>query len=222
MEARVASTTHPLMIVAAIAVTLFSLVGIGAVLGWIPTSTGSQSGATPSVPAPLAQAPGRPEAGAPAAERAKAKPAPRHERPRTARNGPPPQLAEAAIPPPPPPSAAPVRIICSECGVIESVREITKEGQGSGVGAVGGAVLGGVLGHQVGGGRGRDLATVLGALGGGLAGNQVEKNAKTATEYRITVRFEDGTTRLFPSATPPTWRPGDKVKVLNGVIQANG
>ena len=227
MEAQAAKSAHPLVIVAAIAVTLFSLVGIGAVLGWIPTSTGNQSGATSSVPAPLAQAPGQPEAGAPAAERARptpkpvAKTAPRHESARTARNEPPAQFAEAAIPPPPPPSAAPLRIICRECGVIESVREITKAGEASGAGAVGGAVLGGVVGHQVGGGRGRDIATVLGAIGGGLAGNQVEKNAKTTTEYRITVRFEDGTTRLFPSATPPTWRPGDKVKVINGVIQAN-
>ena len=41
MEAQSARQTHPLMIIAAIAITLFSLVGIGAVLGWIPTSVGT-------------------------------------------------------------------------------------------------------------------------------------------------------------------------------------
>ena len=52
MEAQAVRTTHPLIIIAAITVTLFSLVGIGAVLGWIPTSVGGNTGA-----APVAQAP---------------------------------------------------------------------------------------------------------------------------------------------------------------------
>ena len=80
-------------------------------------------------------------------------------------------------------------------------------------------MVGGVIGHQVGGGRGRNVATVLGALGGGLAGNQIEKNAKKAVEYQIIIRYEDGSKGLFTQATPPTWRSGDKVKVINGMIQ---
>jgi outer membrane lipoprotein SlyB len=106
--------------------------------------------------------------------------------------------------------------------VIETISEIKKEGQGSGAGAVGGGVIGGVLGHQVGRGSGKDLATVLGAVGGAFAGNAIEKKAKTSSEYRIVVRFEDGSTRTYPSATVPTWRIGEKVKVINGVIQASG
>jgi uncharacterized protein YcfJ len=43
-------------------------------------------------------------------------------------------------------------------------------------GGVGGALLGGILGHQIGGGSGRDVATVLGALGGAVVGSQVGKN----------------------------------------------
>ncbi len=220
MEAQAVRPTHPLMIIAAIAVTLFSLVGIGAMLGWIPTTTGGQSGAPSPAPAAVALAPAQPETNTPVAEQAKPAPKPVKKTASKHENVPTPAVQVAAmIPPPPPPPAA--VIICNDCGVIESVREIKKEGQGSGAGAVGGAVLGGVVGHQTGGGRGRDVMTVLGALGGAMAGNQVEKNAKTTTEYRIAVRFEDGTTRLYPSATPPTWRIGDKVKVVNGVIQAN-
>ena len=40
-------------------------------------------------------------------------------------------------------------------------------------GALAGAVIGGVLGHQVGGGSGRDLATVGGAVAGAAVGAQV-------------------------------------------------
>ena len=47
--------------------------------------------------------------------------------------------------------------------------------QSSGVnvpGAVIGAALGGILGHQVGGGRGKDIATVAGVVGGAALGSQ--------------------------------------------------
>jgi uncharacterized protein YcfJ len=37
-----------------------------------------------------------------------------------------------------------------------------------------GAVVGGLVGHQIGGGKGKTLATVAGAVGGGYAGNRIE------------------------------------------------
>ncbi len=40
------------------------------------------------------------------------------------------------------------------------------------VGTAIGAVAGGVVGNQVGGGKGKDLATIGGAIGGGYLGNQ--------------------------------------------------
>jgi outer membrane lipoprotein SlyB len=209
MEAQAARQTHPLIIIAAIAITLFSLVGIGAVLGWIPTSVGTPSATTPPVAQAPEQAAAQPEEAKPAEPKPAVKPRPRP----VVRSEPP--RAVAVVPPPPPIVAA----ICRECAVIEEVREVEKAGQASGAGAVGGAVVGGVIGHQVGGGRGKDVATILGALGGGLAGNQIEKNAKKTVEYQIVVRYEDGTKGLFTQATPPSWRSGDKVKVINGVIQ---
>ena len=39
-----------------------------------------------------------------------------------------------------------------------------------------GAVAGGLLGHQVGGGKGKTLATVGGAVAGGYVGNRVQRN----------------------------------------------
>jgi uncharacterized protein YcfJ len=52
-----------------------------------------------------------------------------------------------------------------------------------------GAVAGGLLGHQVGGGKGKTLATVGGAVAGGYAGKKVQehhqdKNAGTHIERR--------------------------------------
>jgi len=196
------------MIIAAIAITLFSLVGIGAVLGWIPTSVGTPGAAT----TPVAQVPEQPAAQPEEAKPVEPKPA---VKPRPVVRSEPPHVAARAAVPPPPVVAA----ICRECAVIEEVREVEKTGQASGAGAVGGAVVGGVLGHQMGGGRGKDVATVLGALGGGLAGNAIEKNAKKTVEYQIIIRYEDGTKGLFTQATPPSWRSGDKVKIIDGVIQ---
>ena len=42
-----------------------------------------------------------------------------------------------------------------------------------------GAVAGGVLGNQVGGGKGRTLATVAGAVGGGYAGKKIQENQQS-------------------------------------------
>src|SRR4029077_12597093 len=133
--------THPLVIVAAGTVSLFSVVGIGAVMGWIPTSVGNQNNAV------VAQAPEQP-----AAQPEAPKPIEHHVQPKPVAKSETPRRAEqvAAVPPPPPPAPAVVAAICRECAVIEDVRVVEKAGQASGVGAVGGAVLGGILGHQVG------------------------------------------------------------------------
>ena len=109
---------------------------------------------------------------------------------------------------------------CQFCGVIESTREITVKGDADGLGAVGGAVVGGVLGHQVGGGSGKDIATVVGAVGGAYAGHEIEKNVKSGKRYETTVRFDEGGRRVFTTAQPSQWRQGDRVKVTNNTIVA--
>lgn len=121
----------------------------------------------------------------------------------------------------PVPAAVATAVKCSECGVVESVREIESKGEGSGAGAVGGAVVGGVLGHQVGSGTTKKVMTAVGAVGGAVAGNEIEKRVKSTKSYEVTVRFDDGSSRMISEANVPTWRAGDKVKVINGVIQSN-
>ena len=55
-------------------------------------------------------------------------------------------------------------------------RTVTRQDNGAPIGTVIGAIAGGVLGHQVGGGRGRDVATAGGAIVGGLVGNQIDRD----------------------------------------------
>ena len=118
-------------------------------------------------------------------------------------------------------SNTPAKASCPECGVIQSTREIVQPGDGGAIGIVGGAVVGGLLGNQVGGGRGKDIATVAGAVGGAVVGNEIEKRVDTTKRYETVVRFNDGTSRVFTETKPSFWRTGDRVKVVNGAIQAN-
>ena len=55
-------------------------------------------------------------------------------------------------------------------------------------GAIAGALIGGVLGHQVGGGTGKDLATVGGAVAGGVIGSNVGRNGQTSHPGRAPLR----------------------------------
>lgn len=55
-------------------------------------------------------------------------------------------------------------------------------------GTVIGAIAGGVIGNQVGGGRGRDVATVAGAVGGGYAGKKIQQGQQNRNTYTTTER----------------------------------
>ncbi|MES2740255.1 MAG: glycine zipper 2TM domain-containing protein [Pseudomonadota bacterium] len=202
---------HPLFIAAAIAVLLFCAIGIAAIMGWLPVSNGSARGPNDgalNAADRLASAPvSAPPVPVQAPRRAEAAP---HRSPAPAREEP---IRQAAVE---------VPALCTSCGVVESVRETTTRADGSGVGAAGGAVVGGLLGHQVGGGRGRDVATVLGAIGGAVAGNQIEGHVRATSSYDVTVRMNDGSTRTLHETAEPSWHAGDRVRLVDGVLRANG
>ena len=244
METTTSKSMHPLTAIAAVSVTLFSLVGIGAITGLIPTShsqsvqlqqtkamedpaklvapaqpvaTTTVTTTTVSVPKPAQKLAARRAKPVEQTARSTEEPV------RTARDEAPVRIAQndPATRYEPAPRAEPARAACYDCGVIQSVREIEKKGEGSGLGAVAGGVAGGLLGRQTGGGRGRDVMTVLGAIGGAVAGHAVEKNVKKVKSYEIDIRFDDGTSQLITQDNPPAWRSGDKVRLVNGVISAN-
>ena len=110
------------------------------------------------------------------------------------------------------------RVVCEQCGVVQSVRPVQREAAGTGVGAVAGALLGGLVGNQFGGGDGKTVATMVGVLGGGLAGNTVEKRMKSQTLYQVTVRMEDGSTRTLEQTTLP--QVGARVTVSGNTLSA--
>ena len=233
MENTTNKSMHPLTAIAAVSVTLFSLAGIGAITGLIPTGHSQNVQVQAAKPAeePLRLAAAAQLADKPVVHQAAARPAgpvekaarPGAEPAKTVRDEAPLRVAQNDPSPryEPAPRAEPVKPLCYDCGVIESVREIEKKGEGSGLGAVAGGVAGGVLGHQTGGGRGKDVMTVLGAIGGAVAGHQIEKSVKKVKSYEVAIRFEDGTSRLITQDNPPVWRSGDKVRLVNGVITAS-
>jgi uncharacterized protein YcfJ len=52
-------------------------------------------------------------------------------------------------------------------------------------GAIAGALIGGILGHQVGGGSGKDIATVGGAVAGGVVGSNVGRYGSTTSTQDV-------------------------------------
>lgn len=109
------------------------------------------------------------------------------------------------------------RVVCADCGRVESVTPISRRAPGNGVGAVAGGVLGAVVGNQIGKGGGRTIATILGAVGGGVAGNAIENNMHTETVYRVQVRMDDGSIRSVEQAQLPAL--GSAVIVEGGSIR---
>ena len=68
--------------------------------------------------------------------------------------------------------------------------------------------------------NGRKVATVAGAIGGSLAGLEVER--RIGTSYEVRVRMEDGQVRTFPYDNQPAWQSGDRIRVVNGYLTAQG
>jgi outer membrane lipoprotein SlyB len=231
---------NPLIATAAVAVIIFSAVGVGVMTGVIPSSKSSTDALTPAeirtAPASEVKSASAPDAipanvpvRKPSAETAqKRTPGVQpHQPPQQVAMSEPAPAAVPLSPPPAPepiPAAAPVppptaaALVCAECGVIDRINVVEKKGSGGAVGVAGGAVVGGLLGHQVGSGRGNTAATVLGAVGGALAGNEVEKRVNTTKEYHVIVRMEDGNTRYFTYQSAPPYAVGERVKVINGKL----
>ena len=170
---------HPLVAVAAAAVTLFSLMGIAAISGLLPSSFGNARDATPNaMQAPALVAPDQRSADlaekvAPVAKSPVAKPAAVAKPLRTtvASNSAVQAAPAVAKAPEPVPAAAPAPVVAAA----PAQPAAPKAPQNNPIAIGVGAVVGGVLGNQVGSGDGKTLATILGAVGGGYIGNEISK-----------------------------------------------
>ncbi|KAA0998197.1 glycine zipper 2TM domain-containing protein [Paraburkholderia panacisoli] len=215
---------HPLVAGAAVAVILASATGIAAMTGILPTSRAVTAPPTQAVAAaaPVASAPvTSPQSYVEqrATQEAPAQPRVHHHRsapveqaPRYANND---TYQSQAQPAPRPVAFDP------NAGEVVAVNVVQEPEPTTGLGAVGGAVAGGLLGNQVGGGRGRVLATIAGAVGGGLAGNGIEHAVRKSTTYQVQVRMQDGSNRNFTYTTQPQVQVGERVRVSGDSLNAS-
>jgi outer membrane lipoprotein SlyB len=197
--------THPILLAAGGTVMLVCLTGTAALMGWLPTSSGAAADQAALAQPAIAAAPAKP------ALQAGIHTAPRHPVADTVVHR---QRTE--------PTRRTETPVCQDCGVVASIRELSTGGDASGLGAAGGAVVGGLLGNQVGGGHGKEAMTVAGVIGGAFAGNQIEKRTRTMHSYETTVHMNNGSTRTVAQAQRPEWHDGDRVRIVDGIVQANG
>ena len=190
--------THPMVLIAAIALTIFSVLGSAAITGLIPSAHSEKT----EMAQPSATNGGESSTAASANRQIK-----NVHRNDSFKNPVEPSAANSGK------AAA-----CSNCGVIVSIRTVEHEGEGSGLGMIAGGIAGGVLGNQVGKGDGNTLMTVLGAGGGAYAGHTIEKKVKTKTVYVIKVHMADDSYRTVTQYTRPDHAVGDHVKVSSSQL----
>jgi outer membrane lipoprotein SlyB len=238
MQEAVTKRLHPLLTAAAISVTVFSAVGVGAMTGLLPISHSTTAQPTPELvsKAPDTVVPTPPIGPAAVKEAAEMPPAatvstpvhkPAKKHIAVARASVPEPVAQTPqyFPPPsaqapaPAPVEAPKPVAPGILGVVESVKEISQPAEKSnGVGPIAGGIAGALLGHQVGQGTGRTIATVLGAAGGALGGKEIEKNVRATKHWEVVVRLDDGSYRTLKSDVAPYWHGGERVRLLDGKL----
>ena len=194
---------HPLLIVAAVSLTVFSAIGIAALTGVLPHSRGaSEPAVAPEVQKPVEHAVTMPTPVA----KPKPRPVVRHTAPVT-------PIAQAPAVEPVKPAPLP-----GVMGVVDSVKEVELKGENPIAGPIIGGIAGAVLGHQFGEGRGKTVATAAGAGAGILGGKVIEQKVRATKHWDTTVRLDDGSTQTIKSDAQPSFHAGERVRVVDGLI----
>ena len=215
--------THPILIIAAVSVILLSAAGVGAIMGWIPTSASKTSEQVAALPADktadkTTENLTKPDTPAATEKTSTAKTAdkvPTHTH--TAEKHP----QKIAHNDNYNENTSKPAATCYSCGVVSSINAIEQPGEGTGLGAIAGGVAGALIGSQIGQGNGTTVATIAGAAGGAYAGNQVEKSVKKTKHVEINIRMDDGTYKTYKQLNDAGLMVGDKVKIVDGKIIRN-
>ncbi|MYN14089.1 glycine zipper 2TM domain-containing protein [Pusillimonas sp. TS35] len=102
-------------------------------------------------------------------------------------------------------------------GTVESVRPVTiQNDKPSGFGGLAGGALGGVAGSYIGSGRGSVLGAIGGSVLGAVAGNAVENRTGQRQGLEITVRLDNGETRVVAQEADVQIAPGQRVRLVSG------
>jgi outer membrane lipoprotein SlyB len=102
-------------------------------------------------------------------------------------------------------------------GTIVAIRPVQIQADsrtGNLLGGGGGAIIGGLLGRQVGGGSGRDLATVAGALGGAMAGTAAEDASNRIAAWEMEVRTDSGEDVVVVQRADRQFQAGQRVRLI--------
>lgn len=98
---------------------------------------------------------------------------------------------------------------------VESVRDVTVEGESGAVGAATGAIVLGTAGASVGGKREQVAVGTLAAVLGGVIGHAIERNATREVAQEIIVRLANGERRAVVQAKgAEAFRAGDAVTLV--------
>lgn len=117
-----------------------------------------------------------------------------------------------------PAKTADAKALCDDCAKVLAVNVIEKEGEGGALGIIAGGAAGALLGNQVGGGTGKDIATVVGAVGGAYAGKTIEGQMKSRKVWSVTVQNPFGIKKNFRFDQNPGFAVGDTVKYAGDTI----
>lgn len=102
-------------------------------------------------------------------------------------------------------------------GTIVAIRPVQIQADsrtGNLLGGGGGAIIGGLLGRQVGGGSGRDLATIAGALGGAMAGTAAEDASNRITAWEMEIRTDSGEDVVVVQRADRQFEAGQRVRLI--------
>lgn len=107
---------------------------------------------------------------------------------------------------------------CADCARVTAVTRVDKAGEANAVGMIAGGVAGAMLGRQVGGGFGKDLATIAGAAGGAYAGKKIQENMNTTQVWQVSVTDSHGGSATFDFAQDPGFKVGDRVRKSGNTV----
>ena len=204
---------YPSLVIAAISVTLFSLLGIATLTGYLPIAHSTpqellaeQSTAT-KLPASAVTVAATADRSADASRQGGVANAAQAV-----------ELKGTASQPAGSGNPVAVAVSCATCGMVESISTVERKGNASGVGAVAGGLTGMLLGNQMGRGNGRTGMTVVGGAGGAYLGNRIEQNMQRTISYRVNVRMGDGKLRTLYQHEAPDVAVGRHVEIVGNTV----
>ena len=102
-----------------------------------------------------------------------------------------------------------------EEGVLESVELATIRKDGTIIGTAGGTVLGAIAASTIGGGKGKQLASVGGAVIGGLLGHYFEQGVTDRNALKLVIRLDSGEKVVIIQEDDVSFQKGERVNVFS-------